>query len=775
MPEPRAPAAGAGLARVPKAHRRPLQLITTVLLLATMPAPAQDRVPSGAVESAIYKGVNWIKAQRPAGQVHWETGDSSERYWGGDTGLALLALLAAGEDPHREDIARALDWLAAQPLQATYTYSVRAQVLSMAPGTKYADRLEKDCEWLVRAAYPRGSSNFGAYGYLSAQQEGPNGWYDHSNSQFGVLGVWLAAEAGAKVPEPENFWLLIEDRWMINQNPDGGWGYKRAENSTGSMTAAGLATMYIVLDHAHAKTGHRKAMRLIRGIEAAMVWLGVNFTPDNPKGDGQYKYYYLYGMERAARAGGRKYFRGHDWFREGALALLREQDSEGAWAGGLRNTAFAVLFLCYGRAPLIFNKLDYQGDWDVYLRDAAGLKRFAERALERTYNWQVVDLQGPAEDLFEAPVLYLTGRESVAFDDVAVFKLREYCRRGGMIFAVAAEGGDAFAESMHKLARQLFPELKLRPVTREHPLFNGAVQYAIDKPPLTLHAHNGVRSLMVVCLDDVARAWNEYRVEQQPRDFQVGVNVYLYATDKSNLSSRLDTPEIPIEPADIRRTLRVARIQYNGPWDVEPYGWTRVRAYMNNACATRVLVTSGVTFDSLDFKDFKIAYISGTEAFELNAREQAGLRSFLTSGGTLLADGACSSRAFVESLEKQLSEALKVEPKLIEPDSFLISGEGIPDAQRLTGLSYRRSTRVEPGRDAPLLKGYDLGRRLAVIYSPMDLSAALLGTPVYDCRGHAPESALRVLRNLLLYAGLSTTEKAALSEAETKARRNESR
>lgn len=747
-------------------------LIATLGLLQPVAAAAQDRIPATTVETAIYKAVNWLKAHRPAGQVHWETGGSSDRYWGGDTGLALMALLAAGEDPHREDMSKALDWLAAQPLHATYTYSVRAQVLAMVPGDKYADRLEKDCEWLVRAAYPRGSNNFGAYGYLGAQQEGPNGWYDHSNSQFGVLGVWLAAEAGAKVPEPENFWLLVEDRWMINQNPDGGWGYKRAETSTGSMTAAGLATMYIVLDHAHAKTGHRKAMRLIRGIEAAMTWLGVHFTPDNPKGDGQYKYYYLYGMERAARAGGRKYFRGHDWFREGALALLREQDAEGAWPGGLRNTAFAVLFLCYGRAPLLFNKLDYQGDWDVYLRDVAGLKRFAEHALERTFNWQVVDLQGPAEDLFDAPVLYLAGRESVAFDDVAIFRLREYCRRGGMIFAMVADGGDAFAESMRRLAGQLFPELKLRPVPHDHPLFNGAVQYAIEQPPLMLHVHNGVRSLMLMCLDDAAKSWNEYRVDQQSRDFQVGLNVYLYATDKSGPASRLETPEIALEPTEIQRTIRVARIQYDGAWDVEPYGWTRVRAYMNNTCATRVLVTSGVTFDSLDFKDFRVAYISGTAAFELSAKEQAGLRSFLTSGGTLLADGACSARPFLESLEKQLSAALKLEPKYLDPESFIISGEGIPGAQRLTGLTYRRSTRTDQGRDGPLLKGYDIGRRLAVIYSPIDISAALLGTPVYDCRGYAPESALRVLRNMLLYAGLSTTEKAALSEAEAKAREN---
>lgn len=710
--------------------------------------------------------MNFILSQRNAAG-HWETNEErNARYWAGDSALAILALLHAGQEPRSEDMDRSLEWLAAQELHSTYTYSLRAQALSLVPGRKFRPRLQKDLEWLVEAIAPRGWDNFGLYGYVAARDEGPGGWADHSNSQFGVLGVWMASEVGLTHPNLENYWLLVEDRWMANQNTDGGWGYRRGENSTGSMTAAGLATLYIVLDHVHARTGHRRATRLIRSIDTALAWFGREFSTRNPHGNLQWNYYYFYGVERAGRASGRRFFRERDWFRLGADELLRTQERDGSWSGGtapLHNTAFALMFLSHGRAPLLMAKLEHRADWDTYLRDVAGLARYCERAFERLLNWQIVDLAAPVEELLEAPILYLSGRSAWEFDDVELFKLRQYCQRGGLLFACVPEGGREFELSMRRLAGQLFPDLPLRPVPVNHPLFSGEVQFVIESPPVMLHVTNGLRTLMLLCPTDLARAWNEFRVDQRARDFELGANVYLLATDKTTPASRLDTPEIPLEPVPIERTIRVARLQYDGPWDVEPYGWTRLRHYMNNVSGTRLLVTSGVPLHSLDFRDFRIAYITGTKPFQLSPPEQAGLRRFLTTGGTLLADAAGSSREFLESFERQLTEILNVEPASVPRDSCLITGEGIADAGQISGVQYRRAARIENPGEVVQLRAYNLGRRLAVIYCPIDLSVGLLGTPVYGASGYSSDTCLRIMRNLLLYANLTTAEKARLA------------
>jgi hypothetical protein len=184
---------------------------------------------------------------------------------------------------------------------------------------------------------------------------------------------------------------------------------------------------------------------------------------------------------------------------------------------------------------------------------------------------------------------------------------------------------------------------------------------------------------------------------------------------------------------------------------------------MNNEAATNLLVSSGVSLAALHYAEHRVAHICGTQAFEFSAEEQAGLRRFLTDGGTLVADAVGGAGDFVESLEKYVGAALNVTPAGLPRDAAIYRGDAIPGAATLSGVQYRRSTRSTGGRDIPQLRGYDVGRRYAVIYSPLDLSAGLLGTPIYGCNGYAPDACLRIMRNVLLYANLTTAEKAALS------------
>lgn len=762
-------------------------VVTGTLLGGIVLVRADDppRISDEAVDKAIRKAVEWLKSKRNA-SGHWESGtNTGDRYWTGDTGLALLALLYAGEDPREGYMSQSLDWLSAQTLKGTYTYGTRAHALALVPGKKYRSRLEEDLNWLTKAMHPKGTENAGSYGYESIAER-PDGWYDNSNSQYGVLGVWMATDAGFAASE--NYWALIEDHWMTDQRGDGGWGYKKTDNSTGSMTAAGLATLFVVLDKAHAHDEgafdgkasplcgkHKEAGRLLSAIQRGLDWLGREYTPNNPHGEAQWRYYYLYGVERAGRASGRKYFRGRDWFREGATTLLAEQNADGSWGGtgehmhDIQNTCFALMFLCHGRAPLMYGKLDFGPDSSNKLRDTANLTRYAQHSFERLLNWQIVDLEASLDDLMEAPVLYLTGHTAWQFSEVQIQKLREYCQRGGLILGVACCSNEAFNDGFKQLAQKMFPDYPPRPLPDKHPLFSGELQFPVKEAPLILEVHNGVRTLMLLSTKDICAPWNQYRMGKWEQYFQLGCNIYIYATDKTTIRSRLETPEIPQKQVETARTIKVARVKYNGQWDVEPYGWTRVARYMNNETASRVLVTTGVALDSPELQEFKVAYLTGTQAFELTAAEVAGLRKFLTTGGgTLLADAAGGSKEFVESLEKYLSEILKADPKYLPTDAAVLNGKGLPAGVDLSGIGYRRAARQEGhGQKYPRLKAYDVGRRLAAIYSPLDLSAGLLGTHIYNCRGYEADGALRVVRNMLLYAQLSTAEKARASKTGT--------
>jgi len=726
--------------------------------------PDESAVTDENVEQAIQRAVTWILAQRND-EGHWD-GDrgSGDLHWAGSTALALLSLLYADQDPRRDEMDDALEWLARQTLNGTYAYGVRAHTLALVPGKKFTSRLSDDLEWLTHAIWPRDSKEPGAYDY---EGKGPqSGRWDNSVSQYGVLGAWMAADAGLSVDD--GYWELVGQHWMSSQKPDGGWGYMASNESSGSMTAAGLASLFVVLDQRYADQP-KDAGGLLTAISRGLDWMGREYGPTNPRGDRDWHYYYLYGVERVARASGYKYFRNKDWFRGGAAFLLQEQKSEGYWRGtgdarNLWNTSFALMFLCHGRAPLLFNKLQHGPDWDNRLRDVAGLTRYVSKNFERLLNWQIVRLDGTMDDLMEAPVLYLYGESKWEFNDVEVQKVREYCQRGGMVFGVAGKDSDEFRSGFEALARRAFPEFPIRAIAAEHPLFSGDVQFPIDDPPLMLEVHNGVRTLMLLSKRDLANAWNKYSTRGRfAKDFQLATNVYFYATDKSTIRSRLQTPNIPLRKTEIERTIRVARIKYDGKWDLEPFGWTRLARYMNNEAATRLLVTSGVTLDSDALRDFQAAYITGTEAFTLSDAESSGLKKFLNRGGTLLADAAGGSRKFTESLEEHVKTAQKREPRVLRPDSFVLTGQGIPGAIDLAGVTYRRSARsAARGQKYPRLKAIQTKRRIMVIYSTLDLSAGLLGTHAYDVRGYEPDSALRIMRNVLLYAGLPSSKKSEL-------------
>ena len=157
------------------------------------------------------------------------------------------------------------------------------------------------------------------------------------------------------------------------------------------------------------------------------------------------------------------------------------------------------------------------------------------------------------EDLLEAPILYLHGTKAWDFGEEEIKRLREYRDRGGLLLAVCPKEAREFRASMEKLALDVFPGYKLRRLAARDPLFSGQLQFAIEDPPEVLEIHNGVRPLMLLVGEDIAAAWNRYDLKKGESGFQLGCNLYLYATDKTSIPSRLVTNTIPIEPVSYRK------------------------------------------------------------------------------------------------------------------------------------------------------------------------------------------------------------------------------
>ncbi len=103
-------------------------------------------------------------------------------------------------------------------------------------------RLLANVDWLEQAQLKPGDRVPWPGTWTYSENKGQAG--DHSNTQYALLGLNAASEAGIVVKPA--VWALSRDHFERFQNRDGGWAYTPRHNpSTGSMTCAGISSLII--------------------------------------------------------------------------------------------------------------------------------------------------------------------------------------------------------------------------------------------------------------------------------------------------------------------------------------------------------------------------------------------------------------------------------------------------------------------------------------------------------------------------------------------------
>jgi uncharacterized protein DUF4159 len=787
--------------------RSSLLALCAVVLLA-LGAPSARAATPAEVEAAIHKGREFLYGlQKPEGR--WEPDEKRKgnshgdhpkmqgQSWGGFTACATYALLASGENPQDPRIQKAVHFLKSADITGTYALGMRCLVWQQLPqGAEVRVLSKRDAELLI-ADLNRAGIGKGGWDY--DDPTGKGGRIDHSVSQYGVLGLWACTQAGYEV-NPD-VWDLVDKTWRGHQHSDGGWSYAgdghgggNPDGPTASMTAAGVATLFITQDVLRSNEGLGcKGNVSNENIEKGLKWMSDHF------GDVGGNLYTWYGVERIGVASGYKYFDNKDWYAAGAEHIVRSQKKDGSWdsyypgATKIPNTAFALLFLSRGRAPVIMNKLDYsavaatdapegggepakvlrrQVNWNQRPRDVANLARWSAVRMERDLNWQIVNLTASAEDLHDAPILFIAGSESIPLGDADVAKLRTFVEQGGMILANGDCGKEIFNKSFRSLGRKMFPKYEFRALPAGHPIFKEQ-QYDADKwknRPKVEALSNGVRELMILVPDaDPAKAWQARQDRAREELFQLGANVFLYAIDKSNLLYKGETFIVKDKGGKAEKSLRVARLKAGDNPDPEPGGWRRLAILMKNDHKLGLTVEP-VSLGSGSLGGYKLAHLTGTAPIKLDAAARKELADFVAAGGTLVVDAAGGSAPFADSAEQELAaifgaEATKAMARPLRSDHPVYAIPGF----KLDRFGYRRFARKVVGDlKGPRLKGIKAtsgaadadangstgGDRIGVFYSREDITGGLVGQPVDGILGYDVATATALMRNILLYTSV---------------------
>jgi hypothetical protein len=758
------------------------------------------------IDAAVRRAVNHLYSTQK--NDNWETVSVPEddgaakvtgAQWGGLTAMATYALLAAGESPQDPRVAKAIAWLNKAQISGTYAMGMKLQIWNyierLTPQQK--DVLKKDATLLLGAVKTGGgkAGNLGLYHYWLDPTKGD---YDHSTSNYGVLGMWAAAQQNLEVPT--KFWEIVDDAWRKNQNANGGWSYYKTPQDNHpvnmSMTGAGVATLFITQDMlSEGRGGECKGSVDDKNLAAGLKWLSDNYSKSLAEG---LNLYAMYNIERVGTASGYKYFGTVDWYKDGAARLLKAQQKDGSWPGGyggVASTTWAILFLTKGRAPVMMNKLEYAlgekattpANWNQRPRDVANLARWAGKQLEKELNWQIVNLKVGVEDLHDSPILYIAGNQNLNFSKDDRAKLRQYVEQGGLILGHADCNSPAFTSSFMKLGQELFENrYEWRDLPRDHLIYSAHFSgKQWPQIPTVRGLSNGARELMLVIpANDPARYWQikNFTSKQTEPLAELATNIYLYALDKSELQGRYKGQTWLVRRNDkvpTAATVKVARLDYGGNWDPEPAGWRRLANLLHNERGVDLTVEPVKLGDgklkanksadkSKPGGGYKVAHLTGTHRLKLNDKQRQELKQFVADGGTLLVDAAGGSAGdFKESVEAELQLTFDNAAKALGaplPANHAVYTVGGDKLDRVTYRPFAKRL-LANGMNTPRLRGIDVaGGRTGVFYSPEDLSVGLVGMSIDGIYGYDPEDATDLVANIVLLANGGAPPKVAATK-----------
>ena len=780
-------------------------LLAAVLTLAVMQPQASGQEPPvspAKIQRAIEKARDWLIREQE-GNGSWECSMRTEETRVGATSLVMLALANAGVDRSHVALQRGLDWLRRQTPDETYSVSLQTLVLAML--SPDADRaiLERNVDWLEKAQVSQGPAT-GSWSYGTNKGTG-----DNSNAQFALLALHEADRAGIRVRR--EVWMRAQQYWAACANADGSWGYTIGNAAgSGSMTCAGIASIWITSEHIGTPDARAAADRVSccgggaspKVLERGLQWLGRRFSVvENPGTGGQtWLYYYLYGLERVGRFTARRFIGESDWYLEGARMFVATQDGlTGAFRGGRIEdptvaTSFALLFLAKGRRPVLVAKSRHgpDDDWNRHGHDIAHLVEHVESLWRDDHpaglSWHVVDTQAASlDDLLQAPVFWLSGRDAFNLGPDAGGRLRRYIDEGGFIFAEACcPASGEFDRRLRQLVGEIFPEpeYQLHLLPPEHPAWHAEqiVPPELHRP--LLGVDYGCRTCLIYappsdgpaneaampslsCLWEIGGASSRALPEGIRREVDaalaIGTNVIAYATNrelkrKDELFA-LDR-ETPSEPDAFERgQIAIAKLKHSGMCDAAPAALANIL----RAAARELGIRVDDTPSQIDPADpalfnYHLVFMHGRQGFAFDGTRRERLRQFLERGGTLLADSVCASPAFTAAFRAEIATLLPTH-KLEE----IPTDDPIYTAAAYGGYDIREVTLREPaGGDGPMnvrkrqvppkLEGVRMGDRWVLIFSPYDLSCALEKQNSMECTGYGRDDAEKIALNVLLYS-----------------------
>lgn len=322
--------------------------------------PAFAQSEQDPVEAARLKALDYIRAQQKS-DGSWEYPNHAV----GITALCTLALIENGTAVYDSAVEKGHRFVRKNAPEEKSTYDIALGILIL---SRVGDRQDRTIIRGLGAKLLAGQTTSGGWSYSCPATDASvlqdpkridrkEGAGDNSNTQFAVLGLWVASRYGVPIDDAMK---EVGSRFVNTQNEDGGWGYsikdKKPDPSGQAMTPAGLFCLTVSratkiraqLKERSATTSKGEKETLLsdpkyaKGLKQVGAYAG-QIGPGSAR-------YFIWAIERIGVLLGQEKLEDVDWFKQGSDALIKSQKPDGSWPSDkpesmLADTCFASLFL----------------------------------------------------------------------------------------------------------------------------------------------------------------------------------------------------------------------------------------------------------------------------------------------------------------------------------------------------------------------------------------------------------------------------------------------
>ncbi len=792
-------------------NRRFIALVmgTLATLSCSMNRAEPPSITAGQVRDSIRLASEYLISQQSKTKGNWPEHQGQP---GGVTALCTLALLEAGVSKDHPSIVRAVEHLRSLEPKMTYATSLQTMVFCALGEKRDIPLIRDNVRWLESAQITRLSDRrHGSWTYSDRDGKG-----DNSNTQFALLALHEASQAGIAVRKSTwedalSYWLRCQNAadgsfgYVEGHPPTGSMTCAGISSLIITMEKLDKFNQDAVVKDGNVQCCGEGA-RMDR-LDMALDWMGRKFDAiQNPVPaefqatlGNTHRLYYYYGLERVGRLSGQRFFvnakgKRRDWYREIA-AYLAGAEMQDPLTGKFQNvgygerdpriaTAFALLFLSKGRRPVVMSKYKYTNDreWNLHRRGVHNLAQSLERRWKQRLTWQTIEARAATvNDLLETPVLFISGRKKLDLRPKQKETLKEYINQGGFIFAEACDGAtcrdEGFRESFIALMAELFRSSQWRKLEDTHPIYYAEQRVFPSVDGRVLEGLDACcRTSVVLCPSTLSCYWDLKPVgigKEYPEPIQktidecvaLGQNVLAYATNRE-VKAKLERPKVisstGLDKDRKRGTLNVAKINHNGGGNDAPNALANLLNVARNDLdmnETISLRTRLISPDDVAMFEYPILFIHGRREFRFTATQRKAIAAYIKRGGFIFGDAICASPQFAESFRLEM-QAIFPDAKLLRmpADHPIFTSEyrgyNIRNVTLRTpstaGDSEALATKLS--KTVPYLQGLKVDERLAVIFSPYDISCAMENSASLECKGYIKEDAAKIGLNILLFA-----------------------